>query len=329
MNNILVTGGGGFLGKRIVQMLLEKGHVCSVVGRSDYPELKELGCTCHKGDITNLSFLQDCFQNIDTVFHVAALAGIWGPWDTYYKTNVIGTQNVIAACKRNNVNRLIYTSTPSVVFNGDDIIEGDESLPFAEKTLCNYAKSKILAEKYFLNAIDDEFTGCAIRPHLIWGPEDPHLIPRIIEQGKAKKLKIVGTGENLVDISYVDNVAHAHILAAESLCGSNKANGQVYFIGEENPVNLWGWINELFETLDIPTIEKKISFNSAYTIGAVLELCFKTFRVNGEPPMTRFVAEQLAKSHYFSHQKAKDDFGYFPLVNTEEGMKLLLKWINN
>lgn len=328
MNKILVTGGGGFLGKKIVQMLLEKGHTVSVVGRNDYPALSEAGCSCYKGDITNLSFLQDCFQGVDTVFHVAALAGIWGSWHNYFQTNVIGTQNVIAACKRNSVKRLIYTSTPSVVFNGNHIIQGDEALPYARKPLCNYAKSKILAEKYFLSSISDDFRGCAIRPHLIWGPEDPHLIPRLIERGKAQKLKIVGKGKNLVDISYVDNVAHAHILAAESLCNSDKANRQVYFIGEEKPVELWGWINELFDKLDIPPIDSKISFKAAYTIGSILEIVYKTFQVRPEPPMTRFVAEQLAKSHYFSHQKAKEDFGYFPLVNTELGMDRLINWIN-
>ncbi len=328
MNNILVTGGGGFLGKRIVQMLIEKGHNCSVVGRNDYPELVELGCICYRGDITNLSFLQGCFENVDTVFHVAALAGIWGPWENYYQTNVVGTQNVIAACKKNKVKRLIYTSTPSVVFNSEDIIQGDESLPYAKKSLCNYAKSKILAEKYVLESVNDEFRGCAIRPHLIWGPEDPHLIPRLMERGKTQKLKIVGDGENLVDISYVDNVAHAHILAAESLRTSGKANGQAYFIGEEKPVKLWGWINELFKQLDIPKIDKKVSFKVAYTIGSTLEIIFKIFRINAEPPMTRFVAEQLAKSHYFSHQKAKEDFGYFPLVSTELGMERLANWIN-
>lgn len=328
MNNTLVTGGGGFLGKRIVQMLIDKGFNCSVVGRNDYPELIDIGCTCFKGDITNLSFLQDCFQDIDTVFHVAALAGIWGSWNNYFKTNVIGTQNVVAACKRNNVKRLIYTSTPSVVFNGDHITGGDESLPYAKKPLSNYAKSKILAEKYFLDSISDDFRGCAIRPHLIWGPEDPHLIPRLMERGKAKKLKIVGEGKNIVDVSFVDNVAHAHILAAESLCTSDNANRQAYFIGEEEPVELWSWINNLFDKLDIPTINSKISFKTAYTIGSTLEVVYKTFRINGEPSMTRFVAEQLAKSHYFSHQKAKKDFGYSPLVATDLGMERLINWIN-
>lgn len=323
-----MTGGGGFLGKRIVQMLIEMGHNCSVFGRNDYPELTKLGCKCYKGTITNLSILQDCFDNIDTVFHVAALAGIWGSWETYYQTNVIGTQNVIAACKRNDVKRLVYTSTPSVVFSGDNIVQGNEGLPYATNTLCNYAKSKILAEKYFLHSVNDDFRGCSIRPHLIWGPKDPHLVPRLLERGKAKKLKIIGDGENVVDMSYVDNVAHAHILAAQSLCTSDKANGQAYFIGEEKPVKLWDWIDELFDKLDVPAIDKRVSFRTAYNIGYVLEVIFKVFHINSEPPMTRFVAEQLAKSHYFSHQKAKEDFGYFPLVNTEVGMDRLIQWIN-
>ncbi len=328
MKNVLVTGGGGFVGKKIVQMLIKKGITCTVVGRNRYPDIEQLGITCKVGSITDSTFIDDCCKGIDTVFHVAALAGIWGKWEDYYNTNVVGTENVVAACKKQGVTRMVYTSTPSVVFNQENILKGDESLPYAETFLCHYPKSKIIAEKHVLGSITNTFSACAIRPHLIWGPGDPHLVPRLIEKGKNRKLKIVGEGNNLVDISYIDNVAHAHILAAENLCDSQSANGKAYFIGDEKPVELWKWINDLFIALDIPPIKKKVPFKTAYFVGTILEGVFKIFNLSGEPPMSRFVAEQLAKSHYFSHDKAKKDFGYVPIVSSKEGMNNLLNWIN-
>ncbi len=203
MIKALVTGGGGFVGSYIVKQLLEKGVQCVVIGRNEYPELSDLGVTCLRGDICDVNFLTLSMQDVDTVFHVAALAGIWGKWDDYYRINVQGTENVLAACKKNKVSKLIYTSTPSVVFNGADIVNGDESLPYAKHFLCHYAKSKVMAEKLVLsnNSTNENFLTCAIRPHLVWGPGDPHLIPRLLERGRQRQLKKIGDCSNLVDIS--------------------------------------------------------------------------------------------------------------------------------
>lgn len=329
INKVLITGGGGFVGRRIVEMLLQHGVQCRVMGRNAYHDLEQRGVACYVGNLNDISFVETACKGVDTVFHVAALAGIWGKWEDYFQTNVIGTRNVIAACVRNKVERLVYTSTPSVVFNGNDILKGDETLPYASRFLCHYAKSKVMAEKAVLQSVKKGVRCCAIRPHLVYGPGDPHLIPRLLERGRQQKLKIVGDGTNLVDISYVDNVAHLHLLGASSLSKSDKANGQVYFIGDEKPVNLWQWINDLFAAHDIPRLEKKVSERAAYGIGYVLEKVYTLLKKNEEPPMTRFVAEQLAKSHYFSHQKAKNDLGYQPIVSYEQGMKNLFTWIKN
>ena len=327
MKTALVTGGGGFVGRKIVSMLLQKGVHCKVVGRNPYPDLEKSGVECLVGNIGDGALIQKACKNVDTVFHVAALAGIWGKWEQYYQTNVLGTRNVISACQSNQVENLVYTSTPSVVFNQVDIENGDETMPYASRYLCHYARSKVIAEKEVFKAVEQGLKGCAIRPHLIWGPEDPHLIPRLIERGRARKLKIVGDGTNKVDISYVDNVAHLHILAAENLSKSGSAKGQAYFIGDEQPVNLWNWINELFKRLDIPVIEKKIPEKLAYTAGTILEGIYKLTGTEKEPPMTRFVAEQLSKSHYFSHDKAIKELQYKPLVSAEQGMVNLISWI--
>ncbi len=323
----LVTGGGGFVGKVIVRMLTENGVVCRVIGRNRYPDIEQLGVECLVGDISDPDVMVNAAEDVDTVFHVAAMAGIWGSWKNYYKTNVLGTENVIYGCRINNVPRLIYTSTPSVVFDKQDIIRGDESLPYAAKFLCNYAKSKVLAEKLVLTANNASLLTCAIRPHLIWGPEDPHLIPRLIESGREKKLKIVGSGKNMVDITYVDNVAYAHLLAAHNLSISQTAAGNAYFIGQDQPVVLWDWINSLFSKLKIPEVTCSISYPAAYMLGNLLEFVYHLCRMKKEPKMTRFLAQQLSKSHYFSHKNARKDLGYRPVVTTEEGLEKLMKWI--
>lgn len=327
MKRVLVTGGGGFVGSHIVKQLLSQGVECLVLGRHSYPELETLGAIPLIGDICDASFLSRSFRNVDTVFHVAALAGIWGKWEEYYRINVQGTQNVLAACKANNVSNLIYTSTPSVVFNGADIVNGDEQLPYAKHFLCHYAKSKALAEKLVLesNSGRDGLQTCAIRPHLIWGPGDPHLIPRLLERGRKRQLKKVGNCSNLVDISYVDNVAEAHLLAAINLETTETAAGQAYFISQGKAVNLWQWIDELFTEMNVPKVSSRVSFPLAYWAGALLEGVHHIFAANKEPRMTRFLAEQLAKSHCFSIAKATRDLGYTARVSTEEGMKRLIE----
>jgi len=327
IKKVLVTGGGGFVGRAIVKMLLEKGIECRVVGRNCYPEIEAIGAECFIGDISDPDSMDIVTKGTDTVFHVAALAGIWGSWKDYYNSNVLGTKNVIQGCRVNNVSRLIYTSTPSVVFNQYDIVNGDESLPYATNFLCNYAKSKMEAEKLVLSANDASLSTCAIRPHLIWGPGDPHLIPRLTDSGRKKKLKIIGSGNNLVDISYIDNVAYGHLLAAHNLSTTQTAAGKAYFIGQEKPVLLWDWINDLFSRLEIPEVTSSVTYPAAYRVGAFLEYIYDLFKVKKEPKMTRFLAQQLSKSHYFSHNNAQRDLGYRPIVSIEEGLERLVKWV--
>lgn len=327
MNRVIVTGGGGFVGKAIVKQLLREKIDCAVIGRNTYPDLEGIGVTCYQGDISDRSFMVKTLAGFDAVFHVAALAGIWGGWQEYYLTNVVGTENVIEGCYKNGVSVLIYTSTPSVVFDRKNIMGGDESLPYPDSFLCNYARSKVIAEKMVLSVDQNEINTCAIRPHLIWGPGDRHLIPRLVQRAKQGSLKIVGQGVNKVDISYIDNVANAHILAAKNLFSSKSASAKAYFIGQERPVELWGWINNLLTKLDIPPIEKKISLPIALAAGGILEIFYRALKISNEPKMTRFLAEQLAKSHYFSHFQAQQDLGYFPVISIEEGMERLIQWL--
>lgn len=327
MKNVLVTGGGGFIGQAIVRKLISKGLQVNVVGRNSYPQLASMGVRCYQGDIRDLDFLKSSFKGVDTVFHVAAKAGIWGPEEEYFSINTQGTKNVIAACQDALVPALVYTSTPSVVFDRAPLAGADERLPYATHPLCHYAASKIEAEKNVLAVDENGLRTAAIRPHLVWGPGDQHLIPRLLERGRQGKLKIVGKGDNLVDISYIDNVVHAHILAAENLHTSGSAGGEAFFIGQEQPVPLWEWVNSLFARVGIEQVSKKVPFFLAYLAGAGLEGIFGLAGCTTEPQMTRFLAHQLAHSHWFKHDKAKDILGYREQVSTAEGMSLLVSWV--
>ena len=324
----LVIGGGGFVGSAIVRQLVDKEVEVAVFGRNHYPHLEKLNVRQYQGDILDSDLLIRSLQGYDTVFHVAAKAGIWGPKHEYEQTNVTGTRNILGACFASGAATLVYTSTPSVVFDRMDLQGADETTPYARRFLCYYASSKALAEQMVLAANSEVLKTCAIRPHLVWGPGDPHLIPRLVERGKRRQLKIVGNGTNLVDISYIDNVADAHVLAAENLNSSATAAGNAYFISQGEPVNLWHWINDLFARLGIAPVRKKIGFGSAYAVGTLLEGIYMWFSMEKEPRMTRFLAEQLAKSHWFSIDRARRDLGYAPRVSTTEGLERVVEWLS-
>lgn len=324
MQRALVTGGGGFVGLAIVKKLIELGVETSTVGRNHYPSAEALGARCLVGDIRDREFMVKAAEGHDTVFHAAAKAGIWGCRESYYSINVAGTENVIAACELNRVRSLVQTSTPSVVFEGSDIDGGDETLPYSRNPLCYYAATKILAEQKILAANSETLKTVAIRPHLVWGPGDTQIIPRLLERGRQGKLKIVGSGKNLVDISYIDNVAHAHILAAQNLESGGEAAGEAFFISQGEPVVLWDWINNLFNRLAVKSVNKKVSLKAAYRVGWAFEKLYGAFGLTQEPVMTRFLAEQLAMSHWFSIKKAQAILLYSPAVSSEKGLDKLI-----
>jgi nucleoside-diphosphate-sugar epimerase len=319
---VLVTGGGGFLGTYICQQLLDKGHEVINFSRNEYTHLANLGIVTVKGDLTVKDSITSALDGVDAIVHTAALAGVWGDYDQYYQINTVGTQNLVDAAKSNGIKYLVYTSSPSVVFGKDDLCGVDESIDYPDKYYTAYAETKAMAEQYVLKNHGEGFRTLAIRPHLIWGPGDPHIFPRLIEKGKLGKLKVVGDGENLVDIIYVENAASAHVKALEALLDNHAIGGKPYFVGQSEPVKLWDFINQVLALAKVDPIEDFVSFKTAFFMGGILEKVFKLVGIKKpEPPMTRFVALQLAKSHYFSHQNAKEAFGYAADISVEEGLK--------
>ncbi|MDA1052117.1 MAG: NAD-dependent epimerase/dehydratase family protein [Planctomycetota bacterium] len=320
----LVTGAGGFLGQYIAEQLLARGDRVRSFSRGTYSQLDELGIETVTGDLRDADAVARACECIDVVFHCAGVAGIWGSWDHFYGINTLGTHNVVAGCLKHSARRLVYTSSPSVTFDGSDQRGIDESAPYPTRWLCHYSHTKALGERHVLESNGrDGLLTCSLRPHLIWGPRDLHLIPRLLERARSGRLRRIGQGTNLVDMVYVENAALAHLQAADALNRQSPVCGRAYFISQGEPVNCWDWINEILALAGIPPIEKSLSLKTAWRIGTAMETVYRVLGKQSEPRMTRFLAAQLATSHYFDITRAREDFNYSPMISTLEGMRRL------
>ena len=321
---ILVTGGGGFIGRYIVEMLLQRGDHVTVFSRSEHPEVRALGARVIRGDLGDPQQINTACTGVDTVFHVAAKAGIWGPRAEFDRTNVSGTENVITACRSNGVAKLVFTSSPSVIFDGRPHDHADESLPYPASFLSVYAETKARAERSVLAANNKALATVALRPHLVFGPRDPHLLPRLITQAKHGHLIQVGAGNNHVDLTFVEDAARAHLLAADGLATDSPSAGNAYFITQNEPVNLWQWIDALLQELALPPVRRAISLRTAQLIGGITEFAYRSLHLHGEPRMTRFLAGQLALDHCYSLTKASQDLGFQPRITMAHALERTL-----
>lgn len=324
---VLVTGGGGFLGGAIIDRLLARGYSVRSFARGDYPSLVAKGVQSIRGDLTNGEAITAAVAGCDAVIHTAAKAGVWGSYASYFEANVTGTRNVILACKAHAIPKLVYTSTPSVTFAGADEDGVDESMPYAETFLCHYAETKAQAERDVLAANGGTLSTVALRPHLIWGPGDHHLVPRVIERARAGKLKLVGSGRNRVDATYIDNAAAAHLCALDALAPEAACAGRAYYISNAEPVPMGDLLNQILAAAGLPPVKRKVPPALAYAAGALLEKVYSALGKAEEPIMTRFVAKQLATAHWFNIEGARRDLGYSPEISMAEGMKRLAPWL--
>lgn len=333
----LVTGGGGFLGGYIVEALLARGDRVRSFGRGEYPQLTARGVEVVQGDIRDNAALANACVGIECVFHTAAIAGIGMDRDTYEAVNRTGTELLLANARRCGVARFVYTSSPSVVFAGEDQCGVDEKAPYdfawMELNCAFYSYTKACAEQAVLAANGETFHTCALRPHLIWGPGDTHLVPRLLARARTGRLRRVGDGTNLVDITYVENAAEAHLQAADALvnvapsAAATSPGGKSYFISQGEPVNCWRWIDEVLTLADLPPLEKSISREAASRAGTACEFVYHLLHLKREPPMSRFLAAELSTSHWFDISAARNELGYQPRVSTAEGMQRLTVWL--
>lgn len=319
---VLVTGGGGFLGSAIVRQLLARGDDVTIAARSNYPDVVALGATQVRGDLADPDVANAAITGQDAVIHTAAKAGIWGALADFRRSNVDATRNIVAACRAADVRTLVYTSTPSVTFDGTDHHNAVD-LPYAKTFRSHYARTKCEAEQLVLN--DDALNAIALRPHLIWGPGDPFIFPGVIQRHIDGKLAKVGDGTNKVDITYVENAAAAHLAALDALRTNGAAvRGRAYFISDGEPVLLWPFVAELFAALDLPPLTKRVPASVAYAAGALLEATYTLLGKTEEPRMTRFAAQQVTTSHWYDLTPARDLLGYAPVITRDEAMQRTL-----
>ena len=325
----LVTGGTGFLGRRLVERLLADGRRVAVLGRTPAPDLAARGVRFIRASLEDAPAVRAACAGIETVYHTAAKVGVWGRYGDFYRANVLGTRALLEGCRLHGVARLIHTSTPSVVYHGGPLANADESLPLTTACPSPYPLTKALAEREVLAANSPALRTLALRPHLIWGRGDPHLVPRLLARARAGRLRIVGDGRNRVDLVHVDNAVDAHLLAEAALrlgpgswdqpAGPRRADGRAFFITNGEPVRLWDWINGLLAALGEPPVTKQVSWGSAAARGAVCEAAWRVLPLRGEPPMTRFIATELAQDHWFNLAAARRDLGYAPRVTMAAG----------
>ncbi len=325
----LVTGGGGFLGRAIVERLLARGDKVRSFARGDYPALRALGVEVFQGDLTDVAAVAAACEGVDAVFHVAAKPGIWGTRESFYGPNVRGTENIIKACRAHGIRRLIYTSSPSVVFGGTDLEGVNEGVAYPARYHAHYPETKAIAERLVVAANGPELATVSLRPHLIWGPGDNHLVPRILARARAGKLRRVGPGTNKVDSIYIDNAADAHLLAADRLAPGAPIAGKIYFLSNGEPLELSSLINGILAAGKLPPMQRSVSVGVARVVGRCLETAYRVFRIAGEPVMTRFLAEELGTAHWFDISQAKRDLGYSPKVSIDEGLKRLSAWLDS
>ena len=319
---ILVTGGGGFLGRSIVQALRARGLAVRSFARGDYPELAALGVECVRGDIGDPEAVDAAVAGCSAVFHTAARVEMWGPYADFFRINTLGTRHVLAACQAHAVAKLIYTSTPSVVHGGDSVAGVDESAPYPDHFEAHYPATKAIAEREVLAANGPSLATVALRPHLVWGPGDTSMMPKVIAKARTGKVRLIGPSQP-VDTLYIDNAVDAHLAAFDRLEPGAALAGRAYFVTQGEPVGNHQFLNDLLTANGLPPVTKTLPVAVAKAAAAVVEGLWTLLGRETEPPVTRFVVSQLSTAHWYDISAARRDLGYAPRVDYAEGMARL------
>jgi nucleoside-diphosphate-sugar epimerase len=325
--NALVTGGSGFIGSALIRRLTVLG--CRVAGfsRTGRPAYGKVDAEMIRGDLTDPGSIMRACSGREIVFHTAAKAGVWGPYRDYYNANVRGTENVVKACVDNGVRTLIFTSSASVVFDGTDIEGKDESLPYPERPHSHYTATKAASERCILQANSKKLRTLSLRPHLVWGQGDTHIIPGILKRAKSGKLRRIGSKNPLIDTTYIDNAVSAHIQAAHAINDNpERVSGKAYFISNGEPLPLWDFINRILKAAGIPPVHIRVSEFAAVAAANIMECIYKGLRIKAEPPLIPFVVKELRTAHWFDITSARQNLGYHMEISIEEGLKRLALW---
>ena len=321
---VLVTGAGSLLLGGVAQQLADRGDeiVCFQRRVSESPRQN---ITMFAGDIRDRGSVTEAAVGCDAIIHGAARVGVMGSWEDFYSTNVDGTMNILRAATEHQISKLVYVSTPSVAHVGH-AIEGDVATPATTgRKHAHYAESKAQAEILALLANSAELGVVAIRPHLVWGPGDTQLVGRIVERARQGRLVMVGSGHALVDSTFIDNAVSAHIAALDAVAPGSRCAGKAYVISNGEPRSVNELMSRICLAAGVEFSPKHIPAVIARNIGSVLERVWPLIRKD-EPPITRFVAEQLGTAHWFDQRPAQEDLNWKPEVSLDEGFVRLTDW---
>jgi sterol-4alpha-carboxylate 3-dehydrogenase (decarboxylating) len=320
----VVTGGAGFVGRHLVDALANRGDDVVSIDMKAEPWRKDV--TFLGGDIRDKKAMTDACAGADVLYHNASIVHTKrNREEDVWSINLGGTEAMLEACRAAKVGKLVYVSSASAVYEGRDLEDGDESLPYSTISQAPYADSKIAAEKKVLARSDDTLRTCAIRPHVIFGPGDNRFLPAILSRARAGKLNFaVGRGDKLSDFTYVTNLIDALLLAEDKLSPGGPAAGQAYFVTNGEPYPFFRFVADVLAALDMPKMKGSVPYFLAYAAAAVAE-GWDTLRggtLNAESGLTRFAVRYMCTHHYFSIKKAKRDLGWSPAVNIAEGVRL-------
>ncbi|MEN9564269.1 MAG: hypothetical protein RIR73_2513 [Chloroflexota bacterium] len=320
----LVTGATGFLGGALTYRLHSMGWEVTALGRNPAKlnQLEEDGIRVVRADISKKDEVSASFSDFELVFHCAAFPSPWGGFEKFYQANVIGTRNIVQACMDHNVSRLVYVSTPSIYFNYSSRVGVKETDPLPEP-ISNYAHTKLLAEEEVDKGSAQGLAVVSIRPRAIFGEGDTVIFPRLIPRLQSGRLPILGDGENVVDLTYIQNVVDALLLCAES---PKNTLGKKYSISNGEPVKIWKLIERICDELGYPHPSRKVSYKTANTAATVLEFLYSLIPYSPEPPLTRVSVSMMANNTTLDISAAKVELGYQPKVSVEEGVRRFLKW---
>jgi sterol-4alpha-carboxylate 3-dehydrogenase (decarboxylating) len=323
----LVTGGCGFVGAAITRALQARGDRVIVVDVAEQCPVE--GVDYRRIDITDRAAVIDACRGVDTIVHNASIVHTkQNKKDVVWAVNLGGTENMLEGARQHRVARFIYISSGSVVYEGKDIENGDESLPYASVSQAPYADSKIEAEKRVLAANGkDGVATCALRPHVVFGPGDTRFMPALLDKAKSGQLRAqVGRGVWLSDYTYVSNLVDAVLLAEQALTAGGPrsiAAGQAYFITNGEPMPFWDFVRKVAARLGFPPIKYRVPKGFVYAIAAVKEGIdtLKGGTLNAEDGLTRFAIRYMCTHHYFSIDKARRELGYEPAISVDEGIE--------
>ncbi len=327
----LVTGACGFVGAEIARALEARGDEVIAIDLAE--ECPVEGAEYRRIDITDKAAVMEACKGVDTIIHNASIVHTkQNKKDFVWAVNLGGTKNMLEAAQQHGVKRFVYISSGSVVYEGKDIENGDESLPYSSVSQAPYADSKIAAEKYVLSANGKGGVATtALRPHVVFGPGDRRFMPALLNQARSGRLRVqVGRGVWLSDYTYVSNLIDAVILADEALADDgleSVAAGQAYFITNGEPMPFWDFVRKVAARLGFPPIKYRAPKSLVYAIAAVKEGIdtLKGGTLNAEDGLTRFAIRYMCTHHYFSIEKARRDLGYNPSVSVDEGIERTCK----